>query len=281
MSSESEIVCRPTKWFLWRAALMLVMFGGFGAYFLYDWKIGYPEKNYIVANYQAFSAAGKVRSENDDLKGQESWEAFVDSQIIPFEEEPKMYPAGTDFEEKWPKILYQIGEKNSTELWKDYSEEKGWPQNVDPSEDVKPLRKISEQLIAAAVCFVLLAVVVFFLIRTRGRSMKVDDKGYYAPGGPFVAFGDMVTIDKRKWETKGLAIITYKDGEEEKKAKVDGMVYGQFREEDGAPAEALFQRILANFNGELIELVIEDEDEEEEADSPEEPVEADGEEKGE
>ena len=64
---------------------MLVMFGGFGAYFLYDWKIGYPDKNYIVANYQAFSAAGKVRSENDDLKGQESWEAFVDSQTIPFE----------------------------------------------------------------------------------------------------------------------------------------------------------------------------------------------------
>ena len=31
----------------------------------------------------------------------------------------------------------------------------------------------------------------------------------------------------------------------------------------------------------MIELVIEDEDEEEEADSPEEPVEADGEEKGE
>ena len=39
-----------------------------------------------------------------------------------------------------------------------------------------------------------------------------------------------------------------------KKVKVDGMVYGQFREEDGAPAEALFQRILRNFQGELLEL---------------------------
>ena len=45
------------------------------------------------------------------------------------------------------------------------------------------------------------------------------------------------------------------------------MVYGQFREEDGAPAEALFQQVLANFQGELIELVEdEDEDEEEESD---------------
>ena len=33
------------------------------------------------------------------------------------------------------------------------------------------------------------------------------------------------------------------------------MVYGQFRKENGAPAEALFQRILQNFKGELVELV--------------------------
>ena len=37
-------------------------------------------------------------------------------------------------------------------------------------------------------------------------------------------------------------------------AKVDGMVYGQFRPEDGAPAEKLFQRIRSNFSGELVEL---------------------------
>jgi hypothetical protein len=40
------------------------------------------------------------------------------------------------------------------------------------------------------------------------------------------------------------------------------MVYGQFKEEEGAPADALFQRILENFEGELIELVDENENEE-------------------
>ena len=59
-----------------------------------------------------------------------------------------------------------------------------------------------------------------------------------------------------------MAYLTYVDGKEEKKAKVDGMVYGQFKPEDDAPAEALFKRILSNFLGELIELE-EDEDEEE------------------
>ncbi|MDB4534933.1 hypothetical protein N9197_00545, partial [Akkermansiaceae bacterium] len=39
-------------------------------------------------------------------------------------------------------------------------------------------------------------------------------------------------------------------------------VYGQFKEEEGAPAEALFQKVLENFEGELIELVDENENEE-------------------
>ncbi|MDB4480727.1 hypothetical protein N9040_10230, partial [Akkermansiaceae bacterium] len=43
---------------------------------------------------------------------------------------------------------------------------------------------------------------------------------------------------------------------------IDGMVYGQFKEEEGAPAEALFQKVLENFEGELIELVDENENEE-------------------
>jgi len=66
----------------------------------------------------------------------------------------------------------------------------------------------------------------------------------------------------RKWETKGLATLVYETDGKENKAKIDGMVYGQFKEEEGAPAEALFQKVLENFEGELIELVDENENEE-------------------
>lgn len=279
--SQSEIICRPTKWFFWRALLMLVMFGGFGSYFLYDWKIGYPKKNYIVANYKAFSAAGDAWSKGEQLRDPKVWADFVAAQTIPFEDDSSLYPPGTDLQEKWPAILTGLGEKNSSELWKDFSKEKGWPQQVDPNEDAKSKRKIDEQLWAVAVCFLLTAITLFFLIRTRGRVMKADDQGYHAPDGRFIAYADMITLDKRKWENKGLATLTYKDGEEEKKAKIDGMVYGQFKEDEGAPAEALFQRILANFEGELIEMVLEDDEDDEEAEDvtqdPENPA-PDGEE---
>jgi hypothetical protein len=264
MSSGSEIICRPTKWFVWRALLMLVMFGGFGAYFLFDWKIGYPKNNYLVANYLAFDAAGKAWAKEENLREPETWKKYVASQTIPFAEDRSLYPANTNFEEKWPEILFKLGESNTTELWKEYSKEKGWPQQVDPDEDAKSKRKINEQIWAAAACFVFTALTSFFLIRTKGRVMKVDDEGYYPPGGSLIPFSDMTRLDKRKWETKGLATLTYRSGGEEKKAKIDGMVYGQFKEEEGAPAEALFQKVLANFEGELVELVADDEDEDEE-----------------
>ena len=271
MSRSEEIVCQPTKWFLTRIVLMLVMFGGFAVYFLYDWKVGYPKKNYIIAQYRAFSEAGEAQTNPEIWK---DWEAFVAAQTIPFGEDQGIYPEDTDFQEKWPKILAdkEAMDKESDEgLWKIYSGERGWPQTIDLEEDPKLAYKIKEQLYASIVCFCLAAVAIFFLIRTKGRRMCVDTEVYYAPGGAEIPFSEMIEIDKRKWETKGLATIKYKDSSgKEQKAKVDGMVYGQFKEEEGAPAEALFQRILANFDGELIELVVED-DEEDEVENAENP----------
>lgn len=262
MSSSSEIICRPTKWFILRAFVMLVMFGGFAGYFLYDWKIGYPKKNYVIANYDAFNAAGKAWTIDENRN---NWVEFAGEQTIPFRDEEGIYPPDTDLKEKWPAILSTMsGNGNDEELWKEFSGEKGWPQKIDAAEDFMPAYKIGHQLIASLVCFALAAIALFFLFRTKGRIMKADDQGYYPPGGKLIPYGDLKVLDKRKWETKGLATLTYSDGGEEKKARIDGMVYGQFKEEDGAPAEALFQKVLANFEGELIELVIdEDEDEDE------------------
>ena len=70
----------------------------------------------------------------------------------------------------------------------------------------------------------------------------------------------MKRLDTRKWDTKGLATVTYEKDGKEKKAKIDGMVYGQFKKEEGAPAEALYQQVLANFKGEIIEFVSEKEE---------------------
>ena len=262
MSNFPEVICRPTKWFIWRAVLILVMFGGFGTYFLYDWKIGYPNKNYVVANYSAFNEAGEAWTIDTNRASPEVWNAFVEKQTISFDEDRKIYPANIDFGEKWPKLLKQMDNHKSSELWAQYSGEKGWPQQVNLEDDPKSVEQIREQLYAACVCFSLTIIALFYLIRTKSRFMKVDEKGYYPPGGGLIPFSVMKTLDMRKWETKGLATLIYEADGKEIKARIDGMVYGQFKEEQGAPAEALFQKVLENFEGELVELVDEDENRE-------------------
>ena len=264
MPENSPITCKVTNWFLWRALLMLVMFGGFCIYFFYDWKIGYPEKNVVVANYRAFNMAGQAWTTEENRN---SWPDFVSEQEMPWGDDLSIYPENTDFKQTWPLILADkeaMDDKSDEGLWKDYSGEKGWPQEVDLDEDPKPAYKIKEQLYASIVCLVLSVIALFYYLRTKKRMMKVDDEAYYSPDGARIPFGKMTTIDKRKWETKGLATITFTDENgQEAKAKVDGMVYGQFKEEEGAPAEALFQRVLENFEGELIELVPADDEDEE------------------
>ena len=44
------------------------------------------------------------------------------------------------------------------------------------------------------------------------------------------------------------------------------MVYGQFKEEDRAPAEKLFSHVMENFKGEVLEYIDTDDDDAEEAD---------------
>lgn len=264
MTDEDPIICRPTKWFLWRAAAMLLMFGVFFVLFMKDWRVGYPQKNVVFYTYQAFERA-KVEFAEREKAGQigADWEVFAEAQQIPYPDEAGILPAGVDPEGPWPAELrnYEgyrevfLAEKDKAVPpgWLEYSNAQGWDSKTP--EHGYEAAKIREQLYYGIGAGVLTVLALFYLFRTQSRSMSAGDDGFDAPGGPHIPYDRMRRIDKRKWESKGLAFVHYEaENGELKKAKVDGMVYGQFREEDGAPAERLFQRVLRNFSGELVEL---------------------------
>ena len=119
--------------------------------------------------------------------------------------------------------------------------------------------KIREQFYAAGVTGILALITLYFLLRTLRRSISVDEEALYTQDGKRIPYADMLRIDKRNWDTKGLALVYYTDGDVEKKVKLDGMVYGQFKEEDGAPAERLFSYLMEHFKGEVIEYIDEEE----------------------
>lgn len=63
-SSASEIVCRSTKWYLWRRALPLAILPlAMSAWFFYDYKVGYPRK---MADYQEYTEFQRIGGDEQE-----------------------------------------------------------------------------------------------------------------------------------------------------------------------------------------------------------------------
>ena len=266
-SVRDELRCKPTKWFFWRALMILLMFIVFLVLFLQDGLTGYREKNLQYYIYENFKNAGlqfqKMQQEGN-LNVSE-WKQYVASQQCKFPEDAReILPRDTQLPMHWPVSLqdnYDLmaskgGQNAAIKLWEEYAAERKW--DSEPMDHPMNAGKIREQFYAAGVTGLLALGALFILLRTLRRSISVDEEALYTQDGQRISYSDMLRIDKRNWDTKGLALIYYKDGDTEKKAKIDGMVYGQFKEEDGAPAERLFCYLMDHFKGEVIEYVDED-----------------------
>lgn len=276
-SNDTDIItCKPSSWFLWRATFMFIMLSAFGAYFYYDGAVGYPKKN---ANYYEYGAKSQVKDfflkanrlkenfsaesslENNPAKSAESWEAFTASNTVQVYKKRDQntpaslitdtegcFPEGFAFPKKFPAIYTEsyrqlIEDPNYADtLWAHYAAENNLNQSV--SEYFKPLKDIKGQFNWAIGSLALALLTLFFLIRTLLRSMSVSSEAYSAPNGSLVPFASIYKIDKRKWSNKGIAFLYYKtEANTEKKAKIDGMVYGQFDKENANNAEVLYQHI--------------------------------------
>ncbi len=281
MSTTSVIECKPSKWFKIRAVLILLMLAFFCAWFLKDGYSGYREKNLHFVSKQLFNEKTGGQADyvvnvqdvfNEGSYTEESWKDFASKQILstPAEERGLM-PRDYDFSSYWPEEIVNGYESlkadKAHEIWREYSGRMKW--DIDGPEKLYDEGKIREQFITAGVCGILLLIAAFICVRTMSRSMIVTENSYIAPGGKEVPYTAMKKIDMRKWDNKGIAVISYDDEGSTKKAKVDGMVYGQFKPENGAPADKLFAYIKENFKGELIEYVSDDdEDDNEQATEP-------------
>ena len=274
-TEKDELKCRPTKWFVWRAFMILLMLVIFLVLFLQDGLTGYREKNLQFYVYENFKSAGlQFQKMQDDSGFSESqWKQYSSSQQCEFPEDADaILPKDTSLPMAWPDSLaasYELmstkgGQNGAIKLWEEYAAERKW--DSEPMDHPMNAGKIREQFYAAGVTGVLSLITLYFLLRTLRRSISVDEEALYTQDGKRIPYVDMLRIDKRNWDTKGLALVYYNDAGVEKKAKLDGMVYGQFKEEDGAPAERLFCYLMEHFKGEVIEYI---DEEESSADNPE------------
>jgi hypothetical protein len=267
---SERIVCKPTPWFLLRAAAMLLMFGIFSVMFFRDGKWGYREENLAYHLSKAFErATGEFKAKKDGMSP-EAWRAYAEKQTVDFihrssekeEGAPVPVPEGTPVPMPWPEVLRDYDAMNASlgqeanKLFNDYRLQANIKKDV-PDHDF-PERKITEQWVVFGVCLALAVGALFVLLRTLGRNMAIDGEAFYPASGGKFPFADLARLDLRKWDTKGLAFAWAKTpAGGERRLRIDGLTYGGFKKEEGEPAEQLMRRLKENFSGELIEYVTE------------------------
>lgn len=251
---------------------MLLIFTG---YFYFDGSIGYKEQN---SNFYHYGAKSQVKSYFQQLEidrentassevkknpafSKETWQHFIDNEYITLFEKKDVvtpeyiisetegcFPESFQFPQKFPQAYASAYDKlienpnYAEEIWNKYATDNGF--NLTPSSHFKPLSEITGQFHWAIGSLVLLLITIFILIRTYFRSISVDENAYTSSNGIVIPYGEITQIDRRKWLNKGIAYIYYTNGQgDEKKVKLDGMVYGQFNTEQPNNAEALYSVI--------------------------------------
>jgi hypothetical protein len=273
MQIPEPIVCKPTPWFTLRAGAMLVMFGVFSVMFYIDGTTGYRKKNleyYLEASFQQADKDFKRMKSSGELSP-ESWKEFASAQEVPFKSDLSLLPEGTKLPMPWPAVLTDFDRMKSGQphlLWQEYSGKERMSKT--PPKEPFSAAKIHEQIIVFYICLSLALFTLFFLIRTMRRSMSVDSAGLTTVTGKVIPYDDMKTLDLRKWDTKGIALIDYEGAGGKGRARIDGLTYGGFKKQNGEPAERLMGMIRENFSGEIIEYTVI----EPEADSPQAPDDA-------
>ena len=261
---SERLVLKPTPWFLFRAVAMLLMFGVFAAMFYKDGSRGYQEKNLVWYLAEAFKTARADFKKEPYNSSPAEWKEHASKQTVPLPEDSGLLPPGTERPMPWPSVLQDYDRMRESmpleesKLFNEYRAEKSIDTEVP--EHAFSAREIFEQWVIFWFCLALALGTLVVLLRTARRKIAVDDEALYPSDGGRVPLQDLVRMDLRKWENKGLAYLwaAQPDGGE-RKIRIDGFVYGGFKKEQGEPAETLLKRIRGNFQGEVLELVAADE----------------------
>ena len=251
--TTTSITCRPTRDTFVRFGIVLLAFFGFGLYFFYDGAVGYRKANEVYFSYQAFARLGSKASESY------AWEAGKASKPLIAAEQVEgewmvegKYPLPADcaaVHSTPPEAADHAAMRKSwADCWTAYTGRMHFP--VKPAEHAFDTAAIREQWLAGAVCMLISATIIFFMLRTHKRVMALEGDMVTAAGQQF-RIGDISRLDLRQWGKgyKGVAYATVNG----RKVRMDGMTYGGFAPADNQPAEQLMQALLAQYKGEILE----------------------------
>jgi hypothetical protein len=123
---------------------------------------------------------------------------------------PKQYEAAAKYRE--------MKEAGKADEWKDVATEKDWP--IKHPEKLKTKADSTVQFILAGTLAIPGLLCLFFYLLTRSRWIEMDDDGFRTSWGQKFQFEEIFSLGKKKWESKGIAIVRYKQNGKRKRRLV-------------------------------------------------------------
>lgn len=224
---DTPIVCPISKWFYiryGRLAAMLLLFAG---WFYKDGAWTWPKENVMAQEREHYEA------QVTDAYGKAKAEGSLDA----WKETAKTLGV----------IFNADGEPIS---WAAHAAKKGWPEKPKK----RTTTEIDEQFWWAGAMLLGALVIGGYVLVKRSQKLTGHADYFVLPDGRRVDHAMAFRIDARKWLDKGLAYVSYREAEDApvKKAVIDCLAFKD--------AEKVYDQLIVNFHGELIEKQIEPEE---------------------
>jgi len=127
------------------------------------------------------------------------------------------YPRKNDRYREW-KSYMDAGREAE---WQSHAQQRGWKPSEWPDyvrehrleghlpQDVIGRDKIITQFVFASLGALLGTIVLIYWATQKGRVVRTDESAVYTPAGTRVPFGSITGLGKKRWETKGIAVVRY------------------------------------------------------------------------
>lgn len=105
--------------------------------------------------------------------------------------------------------LRELDSKERSSMWQTIASEKGWPNRIPEKKAEEVADSIVGQYIWGSLSFLAGVVALLYYLRSRGTWIEPTPTGLTTSWGQTINFKDVSRLDKKKWETKGIARVAY------------------------------------------------------------------------
>ena len=119
----------------------------------------------------------------------------------------------------------ELPEDGRSQAWKELAAERGWPTQK-PGEP-KTTGNIVMQYFMAVVAGTASLVLLVVVLRARGRWVESNESGMTSSWGQSFEFDQVVSLDKRLWQDKGIAKVKYTQGKRKKRFVLDNYKFNR------------------------------------------------------